>query len=107
MKNLSLYSILYNKINLLTLEKNTTMLATSYSNFRQDLKMFFDKVNSQHTPLLVTRAKGEDVVVLSKADYDSMEETFYLIKNPANARRLQDGIDSLNEGRGIEVKLIE
>ncbi len=83
------------------------MLAISYSNFRQDLKHFLDKVNSQHLPLLVTRSKGEDVVVLSKADYDSMEETFYLIKNPANAKRLQEGIDSLSQGKGIEVKLIE
>jgi antitoxin YefM len=83
------------------------MLATSYSNFRQDLKAYFDKVNSQHTPLLVTRAKGEDVVVLSKEDYDSMEETFYLLKNPKNALRLLQGIEELNQGKGLEKELIE
>jgi antitoxin YefM len=83
------------------------MLATSYSNFRQDLKMFFDKVNSQHTPLLVTRAKGEDIVVLSKADYDSMEETFYLLKSPKNAARLLESIEELEKGKGVEKQLIE
>ena len=83
------------------------MQATSYSNFRQDLKMFFDKVNSQHIPLLVTRAKGEDVVVLSKADYDSMEETFYLLKSPKNATRLLRSIEEFENGKGIEKQLIE
>jgi antitoxin YefM len=83
------------------------MLATSYSNFRQDLKLFFDKVNSQHTPLLVTRAKGEDIVVLSKADYDSMEETFYLLKSPNNASRILKSIEQLTNGQGAEKQLIE
>lgn len=83
------------------------MQATSYSNFRQDLKSYFDKVNTQHTPLLVTRAKGEDIVVLSKADYDSMEETFYLLKSPQNATRLLKSIERLVEGIGQEKQLIE
>ncbi len=83
------------------------MLATSYSNFRQDLKMFFDKVNTQHTPLLVTRAKGEDIVVLSKADYDSMEETFYLLKSPKNATILLNSIEKLEQGKGSEKQLID
>jgi antitoxin YefM len=83
------------------------MLATSYSNFRQDLKSYFDKVNSQHTPLLVTRAKGEDVVVISKADYDSIEETFYLLKSPKNASRLLKSIEDLEKGTGIEKQLFD
>jgi antitoxin YefM len=83
------------------------MLTTSYSNFRQDLKSYLDKVNDQHTPLFVSRAKGEDVVVMSKADYDSMEETFYLLKNPKNAMRLMEGIAQFEKGLGVERKLIE
>ncbi|RYE07072.1 MAG: type II toxin-antitoxin system prevent-host-death family antitoxin, partial [Sphingobacteriaceae bacterium] len=35
---------------------------------------------------------GEDVVVISKADYDSMQETFYLLKSPANAKRLLESL---------------
>ena len=83
------------------------MLATSYSNFRKDLKMFFDKVDTHHTPLLVTRAKGEDIVVLSKADYDSMEETFYLLKSPKNAARLLQSIENLDQGKGTQKELID
>lgn len=83
------------------------MLTTSYSNFRQDLKSFLDKVNDQHTPLFVSRAKGEDVVVMSKADYDSMEETFYLLKSPKNAERLLKSISQFEKGLGKERELIE
>ncbi|POY35567.1 type II toxin-antitoxin system prevent-host-death family antitoxin [Solitalea longa] len=61
---------------------------TTYSNFLQKLKLFLDKVLTNHTPLFVTRANGEEVVVLSKFDFDSMQETFHLLKSPKNALRL-------------------
>jgi prevent-host-death family protein len=35
-------------------------------------------LNDQSYPLIVTVAAGEDVVVLSKADYEGMQETIYL-----------------------------
>jgi antitoxin YefM len=83
------------------------MLTVNYSSFRQDLKTFLDKVNLSHTPITVTRSKGEDVVVLSKADYDSMEETFYLLKSPANARRLLQGLAEFEENKGLEKNLLD
>ncbi|MFN8430173.1 MAG: type II toxin-antitoxin system prevent-host-death family antitoxin [Spirosomataceae bacterium] len=83
------------------------MLTINYSSFRQDLKNFLDKVNLNSIPLIVTRAKGQDVVVMSKADYDSMEETFYLLKNPANAARLLKGIEEYKKGKITERELIE
>ncbi|MCP9756419.1 type II toxin-antitoxin system prevent-host-death family antitoxin [Lacihabitans sp. CCS-44] len=83
------------------------MLTINYSSFRQDLKAFLDKVNLSHSPLIVTRAKGEDVVVMSKADFDSMEETFYLLKSPKNAERLLRSIAQLEQGKFSERELIE
>jgi antitoxin YefM len=83
------------------------MEITTYSNFRQNLKSFLDKVLTDHTPLFITRAKGEDVVVMSKADYDSIQETFYLLKNPANAKHLLESLKELNEGKGMEKDLID
>ncbi len=80
---------------------------TTYTSFRQHLKSFLDKVLKNHSPLYVTRTNGEDVVVLSKADYESMQETFHLIKSPANASRLQQGIAAYEKGLGQERKLIE
>ena len=83
------------------------MEVTTYTNFRQKLKSFLDKVRDNHMPLYVTSANGEDVVVLSKSDYESMEETFYLLKSPANASRLLQGIEAYEQGSGKERSLIE
>ena len=83
------------------------MEITTYTEFRQHLKSFLDKVLASRSPLFVTRANGEDVVVMSKADYDSMEETFYLLKSPKNATRLLDSIEDYKDGKGKERKLLE
>jgi len=83
------------------------MQVTTYTSFRQQLKSYLDKVRKNHTPLYVTSANGEDVVVLSKADYESMEETFYLLKSPNNAARLIKSIEDYEKGFGTERNLIE
>ncbi|PSL03867.1 type II toxin-antitoxin system Phd/YefM family antitoxin [Cecembia rubra] len=83
------------------------MEITTYSNFRQHLKSFLDKVFHDRSPLFVTRANGEDVVVMSKTDYESMQETFYLLKSPKNAERLLRGIEEFEEGLGEEKNLFE
>jgi antitoxin YefM len=80
---------------------------TNYTNFRQNLKTFLDKVFSDHRPLFVTRSNGEDVVVMSKSDYESMQETFYLLKSPENAARLLKGIEEFEKGLGEEKQLLE
>ena len=83
------------------------MEITTYSNFRLHLKSFLDSVRDNSQPLFVTRSKGEDIVVLSKSDYDSMNETLFLLNSPKNANRLAEGIEEYNNGKGIERKLIE
>ncbi|MEX2335810.1 MAG: type II toxin-antitoxin system prevent-host-death family antitoxin [Fulvivirga sp.] len=83
------------------------MEITSYSDFRQRLKRWLDQVFEHHMPLIVTRKKGEDVVVLSKSDYDSMLETFYLLKSPRNAQRLMDALQEYEQGKGSEKELEE
>ncbi len=83
------------------------MQVTTYTAFRQQLKSYLDKVRNSHSPLFVTSANGEDVVVLSKSDYESMEETFYLLKSPANASRLLKGIEDYEKGLCKERNIIE
>jgi antitoxin YefM len=103
---------LYRKLYKLTLDfifmrDVLTMEITTYTAFRQHLKAFLDKVLLNRAPLFVTRTNGEDVVVMSKADYDSMQETFYLIKSPKNAARLLDALSDFEKGKGGERALIE
>ncbi|MDG1333049.1 MAG: type II toxin-antitoxin system prevent-host-death family antitoxin [Crocinitomicaceae bacterium] len=83
------------------------MEITTYSNFRQNLKSFLDKVFVDHNPLFVTRTNGEDVVVMSKSDYESLTETLHLLGSPKNAERLLKGIEEFEKGGGEEKGLIE
>ncbi|MCG8308233.1 MAG: type II toxin-antitoxin system prevent-host-death family antitoxin [Cytophagales bacterium] len=83
------------------------MEITTYSNFRQNLKSFMDSVLKNRAPLFITRTKGEDVVMLSKEDYESMEETLYLLSSPRNAERLAKGIREYEEGKGVKRDLID
>lgn len=83
------------------------MEITTYTDFRKQLKSYLDKITGTHAPLFVTRANGDDVVVLSKSDYESMEETFYLLKSPENAARLLQSIEDYKNGLGKERSLIE
>lgn len=83
------------------------MEITTYSNFRQNMKSFLDKIFLNHTPLFVTRTNGQDVVVLSKTDYESLNETLYLLSSPKNALRLNEGIAEYHRNGGEEKPLIE
>ncbi len=83
------------------------MDVTTYSKFRQNLKSHLDGVVNDQKALYVTRANGEDVVVLSKSDYESMQETYYLMSSPKNAERLMDALKELDEGGGVKRDLIE
>jgi len=64
------------------------MEAITYTNARNNLAKTMDKVNDDHLTVLITRQNGEPVVMLSLANYNSMQETAYLLKSPANAERL-------------------
>ncbi|WP_344259022.1 type II toxin-antitoxin system Phd/YefM family antitoxin [Streptomyces sodiiphilus] len=50
-----------------------------------------ERVNTDHDPLRITSRAG-DAVLMSADDYDSWMETVYLLRSPANARRLMEAI---------------
>ena len=72
------------------------MQAITYSEARHDLKNVMDAACSNHEPILITRRKGESVVLVSLEDYESIIESEYLLSSPANASRL---LQSLKEAR--------
>jgi antitoxin YefM len=80
---------------------------TSYTQFRQNLKMFLDQVTIKGSPLFVTRSNAEEVVVISKSEYESLNETFYLLKSPNNAKRLHRALNEYKDGKGVERDLLE
>lgn len=64
-------------------------------------------VCEDHDPVLITRKREQAVVMMSLEDYESLEETAYLLRSPENARRLAEGIAQLEAGKGKLKKLSE
>jgi antitoxin YefM len=64
----------------------------SYSKLRANLKSALDRAVDDHEVIVVERAKGGDAVLLSREDYDSLAETAYLLRSPANAKRLLEAV---------------
>jgi antitoxin YefM len=83
------------------------MEITTYSNFRQNLKSFMDLVFKSRAPLIVTRSKGDDIVVMAKSDYESLNETLYLLSSLKNAERLAKGIEEYEKGKGVSRDLTD
>ena len=78
-----------------------SMDAISYTAARENLASTMDKVCSEHAPVVITRNRDQSVVMLSLEDFESLEETAYLLRSPANARRLLEAIHSLETGNGV------
>ena len=74
------------------------MLAVNYSNYRESLKYYCDRVNDESEVLIVTRKTGGNVVVLSEEQYNNLMENLYLRSNPANYENLVASMDQLKRG---------
>lgn len=79
----------------------------SYTELRQNLKKHLDSVCDSRAPLVVTRQNGEAVVMISLAEYESLEETLHLLRDPANAERLLQSIAEAEAARLVEHDAVE
>jgi antitoxin YefM len=59
-----------------------------------------DAVVNDREEVVITRAGHEPVVIVSLDDFESLRETAYLLRSPANARRLLDAMERLESGSG-------
>lgn len=81
-------------------------MAITASEARKNLFPLIEKVNADRVPVEIT-SRGGRAVLMSADDWEAWQETAYLFRSPANARRLLDAADALDEGRGIRGELIE
>lgn len=82
------------------------MNVLTFSEARASFKTVMDNVCRDHNPTIVTRVGGEHVVMLSLADFNSMQETLYLLGSEANANRLMESIAQLRAGKAKVRELI-
>ncbi len=83
------------------------MKTLSYTESRARYAELFDSVVSDREPVVITRAGHEPVVIMSLADFESLRETAYLLRSPANARHLLDAMERLEAGDGEQHDLLD
>jgi antitoxin YefM len=83
------------------------MNAITYTDLRQNLKTYMDKVFQDNDPLIVTRKNNENVVLISVDEYYSWMETKYLLSNEANLKHVEKSIAQHKSGKIKSEKLYE
>lgn len=81
-------------------------MAITTSEARRDLFGLIERVNLDRTEVEITSKRGS-AVLMSKAEYDSLVETSYLLRSPENARRLLGALDKARAGEVEERELVD
>jgi antitoxin YefM len=83
------------------------MRTVNFTQMRQNLAAVLDSVIDDAEEVVVTRSGHEPVVIVPLAEYESMKETEYLLRNPANAVALRQSMSELEAGSGRARDLID
>ena len=83
------------------------MDAITYTKARKNFTQTMNKVCDDHAPLIITRQNQKPIVMMSLEDYNSIEETLYLLKNSKNSSRLSNALEDLKQNNFSHKKLIE
>lgn len=84
------------------------MLATNFTDLKNNFKNYCDIVNKDSETLIITRAKKEEsVVLMSLNEYNNLMENVKILKNPKYFIELYTAMQQIKEGKGIEKTIKE
>lgn len=83
------------------------MKVITYAELQENLVDILDYIIDDHAPVLINREDKQAVVLISLDDYNAFEETVYLLKSPANTKRLHDSIAQIKAAQTISHNLIQ
>lgn len=83
------------------------MVVVSFTDARKRLKSILDRVTEDRDATVITRRDSDDAVVMSLDTYNSMMETMYLLRSPANARHIEESLAQFEQGQTVERELID
>jgi antitoxin YefM len=84
-----------------------SMLTTTLSDFRKDIKRYLDNVTNNHETLIINRSKDTGVVIISIEEYNSYNTTQHELSSKLNESRLDSAIEKIKKGQTFEKKMIE
>ncbi len=79
-------------------------MAITASEARKNLVPLIEQVNEDRTPVEITSRRG-DAVLIGIEDYRALEETAYLLRSPANIRRLLESLEQARAGKVVQHEL--
>ncbi|MET4084144.1 antitoxin YefM [Pedobacter sp. UYP30] len=83
------------------------MVVANISDFRKDIKSYFDRVAKNFETLIINRGKDSGIVVMSLQEYNSLIATNYEMSSRANEKRLDNAIEKLKKGNSFTKDLID
>ncbi|MBF0779010.1 type II toxin-antitoxin system Phd/YefM family antitoxin [Streptococcus cuniculi] len=84
------------------------MEAVVYSNFRNNLKNYMKKVNDEYEALMVVNKNpDENIVVLSKENWDSIQESIRLMNNEYLSDKVLSGMEEVKQKKVAQHQLLE
>lgn len=83
------------------------MLAVNYTNLRDNMKTYMDKVTDDYETMIVTRKDNKNVVMLSEETYNNLMENVYVMGDKENYDWLMESKAQLENGNFSVKKLAE
>ena len=83
------------------------MIAINYSTARRYLRKYCDKTVNDFETIIITRERGENVVLMSENEFNNMLENLYVRSNSKDYKELLQSIEQLKKGRGKVRELLE
>ena len=83
------------------------MLAINYTNLRDNMKSYMDKVTDDYGTMIVTRKNNKNVVMMSEEAYNNLMENIHVMGNKANYDWLMESKAQLEKGNFASHTLVE
>jgi antitoxin YefM len=80
---------------------------TTYTELRENLASYLDRVVDDREVVVVKRRGARDVAIIAADELAGLEETAHLMRSPANARRLLESLHELDRGRGKKMSVAQ
>ena len=105
--------ILYNILTILDdriilyVKERDSVIATNFSNVRNNFKEVCDRVVRDSEIAIITRKNDENVVLMSQAQYDNLMENLHIRNSKANYEWLKESIRQAEDGKLIKFEAEE
>ena len=83
------------------------MIATTYNFAKDNLGLLIDQAIENSEQVIISNDNLKDKVLMPLEEFNSWQETLYLLINPYNAEHIFQSINQLNNGKVLENELIE